>query len=345
MLGLAERMGGSVLMAARSDSVTLSGFVGSSRLAWTGAHPWHMGERVWSTTNPRLDTWISLLHTLNLDPTPVLVSALCADFEGDQWSMPCVHAADVWTSYGIVVEELCVWRPLLAHLVEQLDRGHAVLVEVDEFHLPDMVGSSYQRAHAKTAIAVTGYDREAHSLRYIHGAFGGDVGGEDLDAMLTAGIGSAQLPPTTTLVRLDRIAVRSPAERALIAIALARLHGTRFPTQNPIRTFGDALRSQGVWLAGGDAEHYQRWAFATLHQCGAAFELGSDVCAFLADHGQSVGAAAAHLRAIARAARSLHTRLVRVPQSGRMPDISQTVDEMARSWDDAMLVLRPAYGI
>ena len=332
-------------MAARIDSASLSGFVGSSRLAWRGAHPWHSGERVWSTTTPRLDTWISLLHTLDLDPLPVLSAVLCSDFEGDQWSSPHVVAGDVWSVHGLVVEELCVWRPLLAHLVEQLDRGHAVLVEVDEFHLPDMVGSSYQRVHAKTVIACTGYDRHAHTLRYIHGPFGGEIGGEDLDAMITAGIGSAQLAPTTTLVRLDRIARRSPPELAQIGVALARFHGTRFPAHNPIRTFGDALRSQGAWLAGGDEQHYERWAFATLQQCGAAFELGADVCDWLGVHGESAAAAANHLRAISRGARSLHQRLARVPQSGRMPDVAQTVDEMSRSWDDAMVVLRSAYGV
>jgi Domain of unknown function (DUF1839) len=331
-------------MAARSDSLTLSGFVGSARLAWNGAHEWHTGERIWSQTTPRLDTWISLLHTLDLDPLPILSALLCSDFEGDQWSAPRVPASDVWSAHGLVVEEMCVWRPLLAHLVEQLDRGHAVLVEVDEFHLPDLVGSSYQRAHSKTVIAFTGYDRHAHSARYIHGAFGGEIGGEDLDSMLAAGIGSAQLAPTTTLVRLDRMVHRAPDELARIGVALARFHGTRFPVQNPVRAFGEALRSQGTWLAGGDEVHYARWAFATLHQCGAAFELGSDVCDWLASHGEPTGAAGTHLRAVSRGARALHQRLVRVPQSGRMPDVAQTVEEMARSWDDAMVVLKHTYG-
>ena len=337
-------MGGSVRMAARSEFAEHGGFVGSSRLSWRGAHPWHQGERVWSTTNSHLDVWIELLHTLDLEPSPVLLPTLCADFEGDQWTQTSVAPADLWSCYGIAVESMLVWRPLLAHLVEQLDRGNAVLVEVDAFHLPDMTGGSYQREHAKTLIAVTGYDRHAHRLRYIHGAAGADVGGEDLDAMMTAGIGSAQLPPFAQIVKLDRMMPRTLAERGQVGIALARFHGTRLPSRNPVKAFGEALRSHGAWLAGGDAEHYQRWAFATLHQCGASFEVAADVCTWLAYHGEPVSPAVAPLRLVSHAARALHQRLVRVSQSGRMPDVGHTVDDMSRAWDDAMTILRPRYG-
>jgi hypothetical protein len=332
-------------MAARSDVDVQAGFVGSARLVWPGPHAWHHGERVWSATNSHLDVWIELLHTLGLDPAPVLLPTLCADFEGDQWTLTNVSRADLWAAYGIALEDLCAWRPLLAHLVEQFDRGNAVLVEVDEFHLPALLGGSYQREHVKTLIAATGYDRHAHRLRYLHGAAGAEVGGRDLDALLTAGIGSAQLPPSAWIVKLDRMSARTPAERLQIGIALARLHGTRIPAHNPVRAFGEALRSHGAWLAGGDEDHYQRWAFATLHQCGASFEIASDVCAWLGSHGQPVASAVAPLRSVSHSARALHQRLVRVPQSGRMPDVAHTVEDMARSWDEAMAILRPVYGV
>lgn len=331
-------------MAARSDFDAPAGFVGSERLAWRAPHPWHSGKRVWSSANCHLDVWVELLHTLDLDPAPVLFSTLCADFEGDQWTLTHIPRSDLWTCYGIGLDDLCVWRPLLAHFVEQFDRGNAVLVEVDEFHLPAMVASSYQREHLKTLIAATGYDRRTHCLRYLHGALGAEVGGRDLDALLTAGIGSAQLAPSTWIVKLERMIPRTPAERATLGVALARFHGTRLPARNPVRAFGEALRAHGAWLAGGDAEYYQRWAFATLHQCGAAFELGADVCAWLASHGQPVDAAVPHLRNVSYSARTLHQRLVRVSQSGRMPDVAHTVEDMARSWDEAMTVLRPLYG-
>jgi len=330
-------------MAARSDFNLSAGFVGTSRLAWRGAHPWHSGERVWSTSNSNIDVWIELLHTLELEPAPMLLSTLCADFEGDQWTLVSVAPADLWACYGIVVEELFIWRPLLAHFVEQLDRGNAVLVEVDAFHLPDMIGSSYQREHTKTLIAVTGYDRDSHSLRYMHGATSAQVGGDDLDSLITAGIGGAQLPPRAQVVKLDRLLRRTAIERAQLGVALARFHGTRLPLVNPVRVFGDALRAHGAWLAGGDAEHYQRWAFATLHQCGAAFEIAADVCGWLVEHGEPIADAVPRLRTVSRLARSLHQRLVRVSQSGRMPDVSQTLDDMAHAWDEAMAILKPRY--
>lgn len=337
-------MGGSVRMAVRSDFQEQSRFVGAARLDWRGPHPWHQGERVWSATNSHVDVWIELLHSLDLDPAPVVIPALCSDFQGDQWTLTTLSTADLWACYGIAVEELFVWRPLLAHVVEQLDRGNAVLVEVDAFHLPDMVGSSYHREHIKSLIAITGYDRLSHRLRYLHGTVGAEVEGDDLDSLLTAGIGAAELAPHARIVRLDRLAPRTPAERAQIGIALARFHGTRLPARNPVRDFGDALRTHGAWLAGGDTEHYQRWAFATLQQCGAAFEVGADVCAFLAHHGEPVTAAIAPLRTVSHAARALHQRLVRVSQSGRMPEVAHTVEDMAKAWDDAMSVLKSVYG-
>jgi len=337
--------GWTIRMAARSDFDIPAGLVGSERLAWKEPHPWHSGERVWTTANSHVDVWVELLHTMDLDPAPVLLSTICADFEGDQWTHTNVSRADLWAAYGIAVDDLCVWRPLLAHLVEQFDRGNAVLVEVDAFHLPALIGTIYQRQHVKTLIAATGYDRHAHRLRYLHGTAGADVGGRDLDALLTAGIGSAQLPPSSWIVKLDRMSPRTPAERAQVGVALARLHGTRIPARNPVRLFGEALRLHGVWLAGGDAEHYERWAFATLHQCGASFELAADVCAWLASHGQPVEPAIPPLRSLALSARALHDRLVRVSQSGKMPDVMHSIDDMARSWDEAMFVLRPLYGV
>jgi hypothetical protein len=331
-------------MAAQSDQ-SEGQFVGPSSLEWRGAHRWHAESRIWSSANEHIDLWVALLHTLGLDPAPLLTGTFCTDFEGDQWTLARIAPTDIWACYGIAVQELCVWRPLLAHVVEQLDRGNVVIVEVDAFHLPDMVGSSYQREHAKAIIAATGYDRRTHTLRYIHGATGAEVGGDDLDALMTAGIGSAQLPPTTQVVRLDRMTSRSERELSVIATALARWHGTRLPHHNPVRSFSDALRAQGAWLAGGDDEHYQRWAFATLQQCGAAFELAGDVCEWLAVHGATVDQATPHYRDLSRAARTLHQKLVRVPQSGRMPDVTEQMDEMCAMWDRATGVIRRTYGL
>jgi hypothetical protein len=98
-------------------------------------------------------------------------------------------------------------------------------------------------------------------------------------------------------------------------------------------------------MDGDDAGYCQRWAFANLQQCGAAFEVGADVCAWLALHGEPVGAAMAPLRRASHAARALHQRLVRVSQSGRLPDVGYTIDDMTKAWDDAMSVLKPVYGV
>lgn len=331
-------------MAVRSEFESSGNVVGSERLSWRGLHPWHTDTRQWPSANDRLDAWIETLHALGADPAPVLMPAFAADFEGDQWTSVAVSPQDLWSCYGIGVDDMTVWRPLLAHVVAQLDRGNAVMVEVDAFHLPASP-ACYQRAHQKTVIVATGYERHTHRLRYLSGSGGAFVGGEDLDALLTAGIGSAQLAPSVQIVKLDRLTLRTPADRAVLAIALARMHGTRMPTRNPFRAFSDALREHGAWLSGGDDEHFRKWAQATLQQCGAAFELSAHVTAWLETHGEAVGAAVPHLHAIAHGARTLQVKLSRAPQAGRMPDVSATLAECAHAWDDAMTILRPRYGL
>jgi hypothetical protein len=331
-------------MAAQSEIHHPDGMIGSPRLVVSSRPTLLDDDREWPRSNAQVDLWISLLSALGHDPVPALSAVLCADFEGDQWTHTRVGASDLWACYGIDVQDLNVWRPLLAHLVEQLHRGNIVLVDVDAFHLPDTVGVRYQREHVKTLIAVTAYDRNAHRLHYLHGANSATLEGDDLDGLLTAGIGSAQLPPFAQIIKLERMMQRTEAERTTLATALVRLHGTRIPARNPIRAFSDKLREHGAWLAGGDTEQYRKWSYATVQQCGSAFELAADVTGWLAMSGEPVGDAVPHLQQIAQDAKILHHKLIRVPQSGQMTNVSELTDRMAAAWDAAMAILKPRYG-
>ncbi len=331
-------------MAARSDVELRWEGDGLPALAWRGAHPWLSGERIWSTINGSADTWLSLLHTLGLETEPLLMSSLCADFEGDQWTRVGLPEADLWSCHGIAVEELQVWRPLLAHAVEQLSRGHAMLVDADQFHLPDMIGAGYLREHATTTIAVTGYQQRAREIRYIHGSHTGMLAGRDLDAIVTGAAGDALRPSVARLVKLDRMVARGRTELGEIGIALARFHGTRMPVVNPVRAFAESMREHVSWLSAGDAAYFERWAHATLHQCGSAFELAGDACRWLASHGQPVAAAVEPLQAVSRGARTLHQRLALVHETRRPPDVTRILETMASAWTDAMMILRPLYG-
>jgi hypothetical protein len=51
------------------------------------------------------------------------------------------------------VQELAIWKPLAAHIEEQVARGRPVLVELDYYFLPDTAGTAYRRLHWKSTAA------------------------------------------------------------------------------------------------------------------------------------------------------------------------------------------------
>ena len=124
-------------------------------------HPLHQIDRAWPESNCYVDLWIELLHSMRLEPLAAVPCAFAVDIEGDQWTLFKFPLADLYTLYGVDVFELNVWRPLPVHLEEQLALGRAALVEVDAFHLPDTIGTSYHTEHVKTTIGIHALDADA----------------------------------------------------------------------------------------------------------------------------------------------------------------------------------------
>ena len=83
------------------------------------------------------------------------------DFDGDQWTFFKPSHDDLTTLYGIDVQELNVWRPLVENAREQLGGGKLVLSEADAFFLPDTAGTDYRTQHTKTTIGIQELDLEA----------------------------------------------------------------------------------------------------------------------------------------------------------------------------------------
>ena len=73
-----------------------------------------------------------------------------------------------------------MWRPLLAHIEEQLALRRPAIVEVDAFYLPDTAGTSYHTEHVKTSIAVQALDASARRLGYFHNAGYYELDGDGL---------------------------------------------------------------------------------------------------------------------------------------------------------------------
>ena len=133
-------------------------------------HALHGEERVWGETNCYTDLVIELAHGLGFEPLAMLAFTLAIDFEGDQWTFFKPPACDLADLYGVELNELSVWRPLVEHVAEQVEAGRPVLVELDSWFLPDTAATSYRAEHVKTTIIPEAIDRDAQVLRYFHNA-------------------------------------------------------------------------------------------------------------------------------------------------------------------------------
>jgi len=131
-------------------------------------HSLHGQDAVWVEKNCYGDVWIELLHALKLEPLAVLPFTLAVDFEGDQWTFFKPSQEELRDLYGIDVQELTVWRPLIEHAIEHLSTGKLISTEADAFWLPDTVGTDYRLKHSKTTILLANLDVDARQLGYFH---------------------------------------------------------------------------------------------------------------------------------------------------------------------------------
>ena len=70
--------------------------------------------------------------------------------------------------HGIDVHEMQLYRPVVDHVVEQIEASRTLIVEADSFYMPDGSPTSYRRAHVKSSIAIEAIDPAEERLRYFH---------------------------------------------------------------------------------------------------------------------------------------------------------------------------------
>src|SRR5690606_14826971 len=101
------------------------------------------------------------------------------DFEGDQWTFFKPAPGELYDLYGVDVQELTIWRPLIEHAQEHLAGGKLICTEADAFWLPDTAGTDYRAKHTKTTIVLNDLDMEKQRLGYFHNAGYYSLEGED----------------------------------------------------------------------------------------------------------------------------------------------------------------------
>lgn len=305
-------------------------------------HRLHGEETVWTEKNCYGDIWIELLHALELEPLAMLPFTIAVDFEGDQWTFFKPSHAELYELYGVDVQELTVWRPLIEHAVEHLSAGKFISAEADAFWLPDTAGTDYRNKHTKTTIMLASLDLAARKLGYFHNAGYFELSGEDFTQLFRIGAGPdpAFLPLFAELVRVDKVRRRPPAELAAHSFELLRRHFERRPKTNPLRRFGERFARDLPELQASGLLHYHAWAFATIRQAGAAFDLAAANLRWQAGFGHADLAAAADcFDVIAQANKALILKGARAVNSGRPLDATPLFAEMEQAWDRGMTLV------
>lgn len=308
------------------------------------AHALHDSGRHWPQTNCYVDLWIEVLASLGHAPEAMLGFTVAQDFEGDQFTFFKVPLEDLERLYGLRVTELSIFDTVEAHARTQLDQGRLVLVEVDGYYLPDTRGVSYRTTHPKTTVAINAIDPAARRMTYFHNAGYFALEGEDYDGIF--GVPGAERDPALLLPYVEFVKIgegEAAGDPAQAARDLLAHHLARRPAHNPIRAYGRALPAHLADLAGRPPDYFHLYAFNTLRQLGANFELLGAHLAWLAGSGMAglCRAEAAALR-IAEGAKTMQFKLARAVARRRFDGVEGLVEPMADAYDEAIAALREA---
>jgi hypothetical protein len=293
----------------------------------------HDPDRTFRETNCYVDVWIELLHTLGMDPASVMSFACTVDFEGDQWTFFKPPPEQLLRLCGIEVHEMQLYRPTVDHVVEQLTRGRTILIEVDSFYLPDTGGTAYRNQHVKSGIAIGAIEPLGERLHYFHGAGYYALSGEDYRGVFRLGRTFSEdvLPPYVELVRFDAGPRLEGDQLRSAAYEILKGQLARKPARNPWLEFGERLLVDLPELISGTASSHA-YAFATVRQCGAAFELAKNFVEWLRSPGASAAVAIDALGRQVSGAKVLLFRLAR----RRMFDPVPTIRQLATDWETVM---------
>jgi hypothetical protein len=298
-------------------------------------HALHQETAAWVEKNCYIDLWIELLHAAGLEPTAALAFTLALDFDGEQWTFYKPPHLDLLKLYGVSVQEMSVFKPLLEHALFHASQGRLVLTESDAFWLPDTQATDYRKQHTKTTIAIDAIDVEARRLRYFHNAGYYELTGEDFvqTFRLDKGPDPEFLPLFAELADFSRVKSRTPGELARASQATLAFWREQLPEKNPVPAFAAHFIEQLPWLKERGLPTYHAFAFATIRQCGSGFELAAAYLRWLsAASGLGLNQAAEHFDAISAACKALILKGARAMVSSKPADFRPMFDEMAEHW-------------
>jgi hypothetical protein len=302
-------------------------------------HRLHDPERRWPQTNCYVDLLIEVMHATGHDPIAALGFTIAQDFEGDQFTFFKFPTADLQRLAGLDIQELAVFDRLDSHVLAQIERGRLPLVEVDAFHLPDTKGITYRSGHSKTTVGVNALDPEGRRMRYFHNDGYFELSGEDYDGIFgqwdNAPVGGLPLFPYAEFVKFD--VARPTRDLAGAAMGLLVHHMKRRPRRNPLNAYAAAFGQHAQALATRSPDYFHTYAFNTLRQVGANFELLASHLEWLGEQGGTrLGGAAEAAAAIAEGAKVMQFKLARAMARQRFGGLTDAIMPMAQAWDTVM---------
>jgi len=307
-------------------------------------HFLHGSQRNWPETNCYVDLWIEILSSMGLQPEAALGFTVTQDFEGDQFTFFKFPPEDLAALFGLSVQELAIYDRVESHTFEQVQRGRLVLIEVDSHYLPDTGGVSYQLTHGKTTIGVNHLDTGRRVLHYFHNAGFFELSGADYDGIFrqpyTAGSAQAALFPYVEFVKN---ASRKPAAVTHgLAIKLLKHHLLSRPANNPMRAFQQGFPAHAEQLAQRPMDFFHVYAFNTLRQIGANFEMLGSHLSWLATLGEKnleSGISAAN--EIAASAKTIQFQLARAVARKKFDSFVAGLEPLAVAYDAVFAALAP----
>jgi hypothetical protein len=307
-------------------------------------HALHGESSAWVEKNCYIDLWIELLHAAKLEPTAMLGFTLAGDFDGEQWTFYKPPHLDILNLYGVDVQEMSVFKPLLEHALFHAGHGRLVLTEADAFWMPDTRGTDYRSKHTKTTIGIESVDSEAKRLRYFHNAGYYELEGEDFERLFRLGAAPdpEYLPLFAELANFERKVLLSGSELRRRSREQLGFWLSRRPRTNPLERFGQHLSSSLEELRARGLDYYHAFAFATVRQCGSSFELAAHYLRWLdaeAPSPSGYAAAATELEAISSSCKALILKGARAVNSKKPADFSELFDGMSKNWQSAMAAL------
>jgi hypothetical protein len=306
-------------------------------------HALHAEGCAWVEKNCYVDLWIELLHAAKLEPLAMLPFTLATDFDGEQWTFYKPPHGDMLDLYGVDVQELTIFKPLLEHCEFQASRRRLVLTEADAWWLPDTRGTDYRSKHTKTTIAVESIDRQALKLGYFHNAGYYELEGEDFTQLFKPDqpVDPNALPLFAEIADFERVERLSERELADRSRQLLTRWLKRAPKTNPFERFGQHLASELETLRARGLAYYHAFAFATIRQAGSGFELSAAYLRWLeAQRAGSYVEAASAFEAISTSMKALILKGARAVNSTKPADFSPMFQEVAAKWDEGMSLLR-----